>query len=187
MRPPADPGDVDWELPDFSLTERSGRAVTRQDLLGNVWVADFVFTRCSGPCPLVSTTMARLQKELAARPGVLLVSFTVDPGHDDPAVLSRYAESYGADPERWLFLTGPEGDVYRLLRDGFKVGVAMNPGQDAGNAVTHSTRLAVVDRRGHVRHFYDGAPNPANETPEDFDQNLRRLLQKVADLAHEGS
>ncbi len=76
------------------------------DLLGKVWIASFVFTRCTAGCPQISTTMKRLQGDLSGYPDVRLVTFTVDPEHDDPGELSRYADAYGADPERWLFLTG---------------------------------------------------------------------------------
>src|SRR4051794_2877278 len=83
--PPDDYGPVGA----FSLTERDGRTVTRDDLLGQAWIASFVFTRCTGPCPQVSATMAQLQHDLAGQP-VRLVTFTVDPEHDDPAELRRY-------------------------------------------------------------------------------------------------
>src|SRR5438105_12473470 len=97
---------------DFALTERSERPVTRADLLGKVWVAAFGFTRCTGPCPQVSGTMARLQAELAGQPDLRLVSFSVDPDHVTPGVLREYAQRFGADPQRWLYLTGPRDDMY---------------------------------------------------------------------------
>src|SRR3954452_3323939 len=81
--PPAD--DIRFPVPDFALTERSGKPVTKADLAGKVWVASFVFTRCPGPCPAVTATVARLQADLAGDPGVRFVTFTVDPERDDPA------------------------------------------------------------------------------------------------------
>jgi protein SCO1/2/putative membrane protein len=165
----------------FALTERSGRTVTRDDLLGKVWVASFVFTRCTGGCPQVSATLQDLQKDFRHEPDVRLVTFTVDPDHDDPAELTEYAAHYGADPQRWLFLTGQEDEIYHLLREGFHVGVHQNEGRDRtpGNEVTHSTKLVVVDRQGHIRGYFDGMPTPGI----DFDANLRRLRQQVAFLA----
>jgi cytochrome oxidase Cu insertion factor (SCO1/SenC/PrrC family) len=151
--------DVDLgPVPDFSLIERSGRTVTRADLLGKVWVAGFVFTRCNGSCPQVCATLARLEKETAGEPDVRLVAFSVDPRHDTPEVLRRHAERYQADPERWLFLTGDRDIVYGLIRTGFLLGVEENQGaaRRPGNEVTHSSRLALVDRRGHVRGYFDG-------------------------------
>src|SRR6516225_4720166 len=117
-RTPPEP-DISLPLSDFSLTERGGKTVTRDDLHGKVWVASFVFTRCSGPCPSVTATMARLQGELKDQPDVRLVTFTVDPERDQLTDLNQYADRFGADPKRWLFLTGKKDDVNRLLREGF--------------------------------------------------------------------
>src|SRR5437867_913183 len=96
---PSPAADDLGEVADFALTERSGETVHRADLLGKVWVAAFGFTRCTGPCPQVSGTMARLQAELAGQPDVRLVSFSVDPDHDTPEVLREYAQRFGADPQ----------------------------------------------------------------------------------------
>jgi cytochrome oxidase Cu insertion factor (SCO1/SenC/PrrC family) len=166
--------DVDLgPVQDFSLTERSGRTVTRADLLGKVWVAGFVFTRCTGSCPQVCATMAHLQKETAGEPDVRLVNFSVDPRHDTPEVLRSYAERYQADPERWLFLTGDRDAIYGLIRTSFLLGVEETQGtaRQPGNEVTHSSRLALVDRRGHVRGYFDGRQvndegNPVDDVPQ---------------------
>jgi protein SCO1 len=162
---------------DFSLTERSGRTVGRGDLLGKVWVASFIFTRCAGPCSQVTGTMARLQSELANEQDVILVSFTVDPQYDTPKVLTAYADRFGAHAERWLFLTGKEDEVYPLIRESFKLAAEQNAGaaRTPGNEVTHSTRLAVVDRRGQVRDYFDATQ--AEDVP--------KLRQRVADLLRE--
>jgi cytochrome oxidase Cu insertion factor (SCO1/SenC/PrrC family) len=177
---PDDYGAVD----DFELVERNGRTVRRDDLKGKVWVASFVFTRCSGPCPQVTGTLARLQSQLAGEPDVVLVTFTVDPDHDRPDVLKAYADNFGADPERWLFLTGPHDEVYHLIQGSFHLGVQRNDGPDAnpGTAVTHSTRLVVVDRKGHVRGYFDG--RQVDETGQKVD-DLPRVRQTVAALLRE--
>jgi cytochrome oxidase Cu insertion factor (SCO1/SenC/PrrC family) len=113
-------------VPEFTLQERSGKLVTKGDLLGKVWVTDFIFTRCVEECPLVSQRMARLQAAFATPADFRLVSITVDPEHDTPDVLSRYAANFGADAQRWLFLTGEKTAIYRLVQEGFHVGV-VNP------------------------------------------------------------
>jgi len=110
-------------LPDFALVERSGRPVRRLDLEGKIWVASFIFTNCSDECPLMTAEMARLQADVAPMPDLRLVSITVDPERDSAAVLSQYAERFTADPERWLFLTGDKEAIYRLARDGFRLGI----------------------------------------------------------------
>jgi protein SCO1/2 len=145
-------------IPPFTLTERSGKIITNNDLLGKIWVASFVYTTCPGPCPLVTASMARLQDSVANDPNVQLVTFTVDPKTDTPAVLSTYADQFHADKNRWWFLTGSEKQMYDLIRTGFFLPVENNTGQplEPGEyKVTHSTQLALVDANGVLRGFYD--------------------------------
>ena len=146
-------------VPPFALTERSGRTITNHDLAGKIWVADFIYTTCPGPCPLITAGMAKVQDAVAHDPQVQLVSFTVDPETDTPAVLSKYADQFGADPNRWWFLTGPEKPLFDLIQNGFLQVVQDNSGQPPQPGqykVTHSTYLALVDGDGNVRGFYDG-------------------------------
>ena len=110
-------------VPDFMLQERSGVAITKNDLLGKIWVVGFIYTQCAEECPLMSNRMARLQETYATAPDFRLVSITVDPEHDTPAVLSQYASGFGAHPQRWLFLTGDKATILHLAREGFHLGV----------------------------------------------------------------
>lgn len=142
-------------VPPFDLTERDGSPVSLSDLKGKVWVADFVFTHCAGPCPLLSSKMARLQEAVAEFEDVRLVTFSVDPERDTPEVLTEYANRYGADPERWLFLTGLKEPMYKLIGKGFLL--AVDDGGPGSGLITHSTRWVLVDREGQIRGYYDGA------------------------------
>lgn len=148
-------------VPAFSLIERSGNPITNADLAGKVWIAGFVFTRCHGPCPLVTGMMARLQSELD--PNVQWVTITVDPEHDTPQVLAEYARQNRVPEKGWWFLTGDKEAVYRLVREGFRIGVEEDADPNAlpGERITHSTRLAVVDRRGMIRGYFE-ATDPAS-------------------------
>jgi cytochrome oxidase Cu insertion factor (SCO1/SenC/PrrC family) len=140
-------------IPAFSLTERSGREITNRDLLGKIWVADFIYTTCPGPCPLITADMARMEQNLAGDPQVQFVTFTVDPRNDTPAVLAKYADRYKADPNRWWFLTGPEKPLYDLIQKGFYQAVLDNrdgPSEPGQFAVTHSTQFALVDARAQL-------------------------------------
>jgi protein SCO1/2 len=146
-------------VPPFSMTERSGRTITNADLLGKIWVADFIYTTCPGPCPLVTASMAKVQEAVAHDPCVQLVTFTVDPQTDTPGVLAAYADKFGADPGRWWFLTGPEKPLYNLIQNGFYQVVQDNRGQPPAEGqftVTHSTKMVLVDGDGNVRGFFDG-------------------------------
>jgi cytochrome oxidase Cu insertion factor (SCO1/SenC/PrrC family) len=110
-------------LPDFALTDQRGRPVRRADLQWKVWVASFIFTNCPDECPLMTAELAQLQSDLASIPDLRFVSISVDPERDTPALLSQYADRFNADPERWLFLTGDKWAIYRLAREGFRVGI----------------------------------------------------------------
>lgn len=162
--------DVLFDLPDFQLSERSGKTVGRDDLKGKVWIASFVFVRCCGPCPQITGTMGRLQNELADLPDVRLVTFTVDPERDTPAALREYANHFGADAERWLFLTGDKAKIHELSEKGFRLAVAEAQGsaRTPGNEFEHSTRLALVDKQGQIRGYFDGR-NPQKQTEKEIE------------------
>ncbi len=119
-------------VPDFSLIERGGLRVSLADLRGKVWIANFIYTHCTDTCPLQSAQLGRLQEELKPEPDVRLVSITVDPEQDTLEVLSEYATRFGADRERWLFLTGDKRAIYALAVEGFRLGVADPEKSDQG-------------------------------------------------------
>lgn len=151
---------VNKPVPAFSLTERSGDTVTKSDLLGKVWVADFIFARCPGPCPKLSARMSAIQRSLKDRAGdVRLVSFSVDPINDTPAALRHYAKRFKADASMWLFLTGTDRDaVYNLIVNGFLLPV-IPAGED--EPLAHSNYFVVVDRLGNIRAYHDGLESGA--------------------------
>lgn len=182
------PADA-FEVRPFALQERSGKPVSNDDLKGKVWVASFIFTRCSGPCPSVTGTVARLQSELdlANTPDLRLVTFTVDPDRDTPDELKKYADRFRAHPDRWLFLTGQEDEIHRLAKDGFKLGVnrSENPSPPAGQEFDHSTRLVVIDKAGRVRSFFDGFQGPNDPEGKRFNEGFDQLKETVAALLKE--
>ncbi len=179
---------MDYPVGEFSLTERGGKTITDKDLRGQVWVGSFIFTRCNGPCPAVTSSMQRLQTDLAPelQGGKLkLVTFTVDPVHDDRKQLNGYADARGADPKYWLFLTGDEKTVHKLVQEQFKQAVERNVGPDVtdGDAFGHGTRLVVVDRDGTIRAMYEGLPNEKFPDGKDrFEAGLVRLKERVREL-----
>jgi protein SCO1 len=157
LRSPAAQSDY-GQIPNFTLRERSGKLLSLPDLKGKVWVADFIFTRCQGPCPLQTGRMAELQKEFQSSPGLRFVSFSVDPAFDTPEVLSKYADTYGADPARWYFLTGETEQVYQLVRHGFHLAIQQNEAgrEKPEEAITHSVSFVLVDGNGSIRGYYEG-------------------------------
>lgn len=138
-------------IPAFTLTSQTGAEFdSRRELAGKVWVANFIFTSCQGPCPAMSARMQRIQSQVRPLEGVRLVSFTIDPDRDTPEVLAEYGRRFQADPSRWFLLTGPRETLQKLNRDAFMLG-------DIDASLEHSTRFVVVDRQGVVRGYYSSA------------------------------
>lgn len=193
--------DVYGQVPEFALIDRSGRRVGRSDLRGKVWVANFIYTKCTETCPTQSLQVARLQAAFADAHDLLFVSITVDPENDTREVLTAYAQRYGADPERWLFLTGDKREIYCFAK-GFNLGVVdpSEPNPPAcGSAaegslgsvlalfrptpafathgsqglIMHSARLVLIDRAGRVRAYHLATDE---ESLKGLGPNLRKLL-----------
>lgn len=149
------PADVDMPVlepigtvPEFALTNQDGQTVTLDTLRGQPWIADFIFTRCGGPCPIMTSKMAGLQEKL---PGsIKLVSFSVDPEFDTPEVLKSYAKKFNADESRWHFLTGTKDAIFALARGMLLVAIPANE----ANPIIHDERFLLVDGLGQIRGAY---------------------------------
>lgn len=139
-------------VPPFELTNQNGEPFGSAQLQGKIWIADFVFSTCPGPCPMISSRMSELQRPLEDS-DVHLVTFTVDPETDTPEVLREYARKLDAQPGRWDFLTGAKATIYDLTRQGFKL--AVDDGTEESGGPIHSTRAVLVDGRGTIRGYYD--------------------------------
>jgi cytochrome oxidase Cu insertion factor (SCO1/SenC/PrrC family) len=139
-------------VPTFQLTNQDGRPFGSGDLANKIWIADFIFTSCRTTCPIISSRMSELQKPLE-KSDVHLVSFSVDPNKDTPAVLRSYANGLHAQPGRWDFLTGNRSVIYDLSEKGFKL--AASDGSDEMGMPVHSTKMVLVDRHGEIRGYYD--------------------------------
>jgi protein SCO1/2 len=139
-------------VPGFQLTNQNGQPFGSAQLAGKIWIADFIYTTCPGPCPMISSRMSELQKPLE-KTDVHLVSFSVDPDKDTPEVLRGYAAKLQAEPGRWDFLTGAKSAVFKLSHDGFKL--AVSDGSDAQGIPVHSTRMVLIDRHAQIRGYYD--------------------------------
>jgi protein SCO1/2 len=163
--------------PGFSLVSEQGAPFTSAALAGRVWIADFVFTRCGGSCPVLSARMAALAERTRDVPGLAFVSFGVDPEHDTPDVLAEYARKLGADPARWSFLYGARPAIRGLIKDGFKLAVEDGP-PDSVEPILHSTRFVLVDGDGTIRGYYDGM----EQSPVDqLEKDARALAAALAE------
>lgn len=155
------------QVPPFTLTGEDGRRFeSTKELADKVWVADFIFTTCNGPCPRMTALMKRVQEATKDLEDVQLVSFTVDPKNDTPAKLAEYAQRFRYNPARWHFLTGEPAELEKLSDDTFHLG---------GLGPEHGTRFAVVDRKGRIRAYYETSDSSA----------IRQLVEDVKKLRKE--
>ncbi len=138
-----------YEVPSFNFTESHGRAFTKDDLLGKITVVDFIFTNCKGPCPMMSSRMAELYDLYAGTETIQFVSVSVDPERDSLQALRDYAESYGVNDRRWVFLRSGKPEVVRLYENGFKLGGAL--------PYDHSIKFVLVDQDAVIRGYYDSS------------------------------
>jgi len=135
-------------VPDFQLTDQTNQPfLTSTTLRGKIWIADFIFTNCPGPCPRMSSQMRQVATALHDLPDLRLVSFTVDPARDTPEALAKYAAHYDAQPGVWFFLTGAQPDLQYLAKNVFKL-------SDVGGDLEHSTRFVLVDQKSRIRGYY---------------------------------
>ena len=163
--------------PAFTLVSEQGRPVTRADYVGKVWIADFIFTRCGGSCPILSARMAALAERTADEPGIRFASFGVDPEHDTAEVLAEYGRKLGADPARWTFLRGERPVIRALIKDGFKLAIEDGV-PDSVEPILHSTRFVLVDREGTIRGYYDGMEQPPVDQLEKDARALAAALKE---------
>ena len=147
--------DFSKEIADFEFTTQDNEKLGLDDLKGDWWVADFIFTNCTSVCIPMSLNMARLQQDLQEKDlDLQFVSFTVDPDYDSPEVLKAYAESYGADLNNWAFLTGYDfKTIEKLSVKSFLSGVMQDPNSDQ---VQHGVRFFLVNPEGVFIKSYDG-------------------------------
>ena len=172
-RPPALPSNLEKisKVPGFQLTDQTGKSITLDDLKGKIWAANFIFTRCKGPCPITVLRMQDLNTKLKkVRGNVELVTFTVDPEYDTPEILKTFGEQQGADPASWKFLTGTPDAIKNIVVTGLLQPIAKEP----DGTPAHSTRIVLVDGEGWLRGYQDGLdPEAVQKLMVDIGELLR--------------
>ncbi len=148
-----------WDVPGFAFPNQDAKPVTDHDLRGHVWVADFIFTQCVTACPIMTSKMILLQKQLH-QPGVRFVSFSVDPEHDSPAALKKYATLWQGDEARWELLSTDPAGLAAVTKG---MHVAVDKSDDADNPIIHSSLFMLIDTAGRVRGLYNSIDGEAME------------------------
>lgn len=134
-------------VPHFALTDSQGHSFDSKSLAGKVWIVDFIYTNCPGPCPRMTSQMHKLAEKLKGSDDIRLVSISVDPERDTPPVLNAYAHHFGGPASNWVFLTGPMPTVDLLAANTFHIGTVKN-------RLVHSTRFMLIDKNNHIRGYY---------------------------------
>lgn len=161
-----------FPVPDAKLVDETGKAVSLGSMKGSVTVYDFIFTNCTGTCPIMTNNMRELTPKIAKDAPVRFVSISVDPARDTPAVLAEYAKRNRNDP-RWTFLTGERDEIVKLSVQGFKLS-AGDP-MPGGEPLLHSSKFAVADKDGIIRGYYDATDGTV---PEEVAKVVKQLAEE---------
>ncbi len=159
-------------IPAFSFTDQYGDTVTESDVEGKIYIADFFFTSCPTICPVMKKNMLKVYKSVNGMNDVAILSHTIDPAHDTPEVLLKYATDLGVTGRQWLFLTGPKSGIYGIANSYF---VAANEDGAAPGGFIHSGAFTLIDKEKRVRGVYDGTD----------DKKVKKLIDDIQILRKE--
>ena len=162
---------------EFTLTNQHGRVISATDFRGHVWIANIIFTRCAGPCPLMTRAMKEIQD--TTDKGIRLVTLTTDPDYDSPEILRRRGEEVGADFNRWSFLTGSKQQIARLAVDGLKLTAqekAASERENPADLFIHSAAFVIVDQSNNLRAAF-------HLDDPDLNSKVRRATRALASTA----
>jgi protein SCO1/2 len=161
----------------FSFANQEGRLITEKDVTGKVFVAEYFFTTCKGICPKMNANVKKIAVDFAGEPDFRILSYTVDPETDTVARMKHYADSLGADPARWWFLTGRKDSLYHLARGSYLLDDPKNNTTSIDEQFIHTQFLALVDKSGRVRKIYDSLKK---DELSELEKDIRTLLKEPA-------
>jgi protein SCO1 len=159
----------------FNFINQNGKQVTEKDLKGKVVVATYFFTTCRGICPEMNGNLKKVYEQFKDEKDFLLLSHTSDPGTDSVPRMKRYADSIGANPDNWIFLTGRKDSLYSAARLSYAIDDPANNLKSIDDQFLHTQYWALVNKKGEVRKIYDGLKN--NEI-NDMVDDIKKLLNK---------
>jgi protein SCO1/2 len=164
-------------VPAFSFNDQEGKPITNKDVAGKVYVVNYFFTTCRGICPKLNTNVKDIARDFAGEANFRVLSYTVDPETDTVARMKVYADSLGADPAKWFFLTGRKDSLYHLARSGYLLDDPKNNPENISEEFLHTQFVALVDKSGRVRKIYDGLKK---DELGDLEKDIRTLLKEKA-------
>ncbi|HEY4205601.1 MAG TPA: SCO family protein [Puia sp.] len=159
----------------FSFANQEGKLITQKDVDGKVYVAEYFFTTCKGICPKMNKNMKGIATTFAGEPNFRILSYTVDPETDTVARMKKYADSLGANPGEWWFLTGRKDSLYALARGSYLLDDPKNNTTSIDEQFIHTQFLALVDKGGRVRKIYDSLKK---DELADLEKDIKALLKE---------
>ena len=142
------------QIASFNLTNQIGQVVNQNTTKNKIYIANFFFASCQSICPMMSNQLQEVQKAFLADDSVLILSHSVNPLHDTVAVLSNYADTYGAKTNKWHLLTGNKKQIYDLAKTSYLVNAFEDDGSPEG--FLHSELFLLIDKKARIRGMYDG-------------------------------
>jgi protein SCO1/2 len=159
----------------FAFTNQDGQVITEKDMKGKVAVVEYFFTTCKGICPKMNVNMQQVYDQYKGEQDFRILSHTVDPETDSVARMKRYADSLGANPRQWWFLTGRKDSLYAAARNSYLLDDPKNNTGAMDEQFIHTQFFALVDKKGNVRGIYDGLKK---EEVDELKQNIEVLLKE---------
>lgn len=146
------------KAPNFEFINQEGDTISNEDYKGKVYLVEFFFTTCPTICPVMNRNLVEIQNEFEDEEDFGIASFSIDPAHDTPEVLSNYAEKYGIDHPHWNLMTGEKENIYELANKGF--GIYAGEDANAAGGFAHQGMFALIDKKGYIRSRKDRFGNP---------------------------
>jgi protein SCO1/2 len=166
----------DHKIANFSFTNQNGKIISQKEYENTIYVADFFFTTCPTICPKMTNNMVWLQNQLKKYPNIKLLSFSVTPDIDTPAVLKKYALEKGVDDTRWNLVTGDKSAIYYLARKSY---LAVKTGKpEELYDMVHTENFILIDKNKRIRGFYDGT-NLDRPSEDGQTKNMQQLLSDI--------
>ncbi|WP_229216403.1 SCO family protein [Dyadobacter sp. 3J3] len=160
-------------IPTFTFTNQYGDTVTEKIVKDKIYVTDFFFTSCPTICPVMKRQMLKVYKEFKDNPDVMILSHTIDPEHDTPQVLNKFAKDLGVEGKQWQFLTGPKEKIYEIGQKSYLS--AAQEDRTAEGGFLHSGAFILIDKEKHIRGMYDGT---TEEGTQKLIQGIKSLLEE---------
>ena len=170
-------------VPEFVFLNQDSLFISNEDFKGKVYVAEFFFTSCPSICPIMNKNMKLIETRFGSRSDFGIASFTIDPDHDIPSVLKKYAEGYNVFSQNWHFLTGDKKKLYRLANQGFNIFASVNSRVEGG--FEHQGYFALIDKNGYIRSRTDQFDNPIVYYMGLDQQEVELLMEDIEKLLSE--